>query len=63
VAAANGWAGTSSAQYLIFRADRREVTHWMRGAAAPARPAGRLALDPPGIAIDLPALYERAEAA
>jgi len=49
--------------YLIFRADRREVLHWSRGVATPARPTGRVALDPPGIAIDLPAIYERAEAA
>ena len=49
--------------YLIFRADRREVMHWTRGAATPARPTGRVELDPPGNANDLPAINERAEAA
>ncbi len=52
-----------ASHYLIFRADRREVTHWARGAATPSHPAGRALLDPPGIAIDLSAIYERAEAA
>jgi Uma2 family endonuclease len=49
--------------YLIFRADRREVTHWRRGVATPDRPTGRLALDPPGVEMNLDAIYQRAEAA
>lgn len=45
--------------YLIFRADRREVLHWTRGAEAPARPAGAVKLDPPGVVLDLAAIYDR----
>ncbi len=52
-----------ASHYLIFRADRLDVIHWSCGAAVPARPTGRVLLDPPGIAIDLPAIYGRAEAA
>jgi Uma2 family endonuclease len=54
---------TVASHYLIFRADRREVLHWRRGAPTPDRPSGRVVLDPPGIAIDLTAIYQRAEAA
>jgi Uma2 family endonuclease len=47
--------------YLIFRADRADVVHWRRGAASPTRPSGRVTLDPPGITVDLAAIYRRAE--
>lgn len=43
----------SVAHYLVFRADRPEVLHWRRGAAAPERPVGVLRLDPPGLSLDL----------
>jgi Uma2 family endonuclease len=54
----------SIAHYLVFRADRRSVLHWRRGVDAPARlSGGTLALDPPGITIDLDAIQDRADAA
>ncbi len=52
-----------AAHYLIFRADRADVTHWRRGMTVPDRPTGVLKLDPPGIVIDLAAIYRRAELA
>lgn len=50
-----------ASHYLVFRADRAEVVHWPRGAAAPARPTGTVLLDPPGIMLDLAAIYRRAD--
>lgn len=46
--------------YLIFRADRREVLHWTRGATVAARPQGNVRLEPPDITLDLTAIYDRA---
>ena len=46
--------------YLIFRSDRREVLHWRRGDPVPERPDRWLRLDPPGIALDVAAIYEQA---
>lgn len=47
--------------YLIFRADRREVLHWARGAAQPVLLGGSVRLDPPGVDLDLGAIYDRAD--
>ena len=47
--------------YLLFRADRRAVTHWRRGSETPLHlEIGPLLLAPPGLAIDLVAIYDRA---
>ena len=54
----------SIAHYLMFRADRREVTMLSR-AGGPARrfeTGAAIRLDPPGITVDLDAIYVRAEA-
>jgi Uma2 family endonuclease len=52
----------SIAHYLVFRADRREVLHWRRDTEIPARlTQGLLQIAPPGITLDLDAVYSRAE--
>jgi len=62
---AEGHLRTASiAHYLIFRADRREVTRISRDAPARQthRPGALIRLDPPGITLDIDAIYRRAEA-
>jgi Uma2 family endonuclease len=46
--------------YLVFRADRREVTHYRRDLPPQVLRGGPLRLDPPGFALDLDAIYGRA---
>ncbi len=53
----------SIAHYLIFRADRRQVTHWRRDVENPTRRSGGwLRLDPPGVTLDLDAIHDTADA-
>lgn len=49
--------------YLLFRADRRLVTHWRRdGSLTPDEwTGGAVPLDPPGILLDLDLIYTRAK--
>lgn len=47
--------------YVVVRSDRRVVTHYRRGSELPSHPAiTTLVLNPPGIAIDLADIYDRA---
>jgi Uma2 family endonuclease len=61
---ADGYFRTQSIMhYLIFRADRREVTLLSRDMPKRSFPRGALiGLEPPGIVLDVDAIYARAEA-